>query len=228
MSASSAADRARAETVAARIDRVVRAIAGRWLAIFNLLIALYLALSFAAPVLMHNGQTRAARLIYWFFGTQCHQIAERSFFLYGEQLTYSVAELSDAAIPPGAGLAERGAYLGDEQQGWKVAFCQRDVATWGAILLGGLLFGLTGRRWKPLPLWAYGLSLLPLAVDGLTQLFGLRESNWLLRTLTGALFGLATVWLAYPYVQRGMSDALGQPGRTVRASSPVDLADGAK
>jgi uncharacterized membrane protein len=45
-------------------------------------------------------------------------------------------------------------------------------------------------------------------VDGLTQLFGWRESNYLLRTATGALFGLASTWLAYPNIQDAMADAL--------------------
>jgi uncharacterized membrane protein len=45
-----------------------------------------------------------------------------------------------------------------------------------------------------------------MAIDGITQLFGLRESNWQLRTITGALFGLASVWLAYPYLEEGMRD----------------------
>jgi uncharacterized membrane protein len=57
-----------------------------------------------------------------------------------------------------------------------------------------------------------------MAVDGFTQLFGWRESDWLLRTITGCLFGMATVWLAYPYVQEAMDDVAaparaGQPAK---------------
>ena len=45
------------------------------------------------------------------------------------------------------------------------------------------------------------------AVESLqSDLAGLRTSNWALRTLTGALFGMATVWLAYPYVQEAMDE----------------------
>ena len=51
-------------------------------------------------------------------------------------------------------------------------------------------------------------SLLPMAIDGFTQLFGLRESDWVLRTITGVLFGLRLVWLAYPYVEEAMDDVL--------------------
>jgi uncharacterized membrane protein len=43
---------------------------------------------------------------------------------------------------------------------------------------------------------------MPMAVDGFTQLFGLRESTWQLRTLTGGLFGLACVWFGFPLLDR--------------------------
>ncbi len=33
-----------------------------------------------------------------------------------------------------------------------------------------------------------------------------RESTPVLRSLTGALFGLANVWLAYPYVEESMRE----------------------
>jgi uncharacterized membrane protein len=196
--------------LAARIDRLVRAIARRWLLIFNLLVAIYLSVPIAAPVLMHAGHTSFANLIYLVFRPQCHQLPERSFFLFGDQLVYSLADLDSQGVLPGLSLTERAAFLGDERLGYKIAFCERDLATWSAILVAGVIFGITGRSWRTLPLWGYALFLLPLAADGVTQLFGLRESNWALRTLSGALFGLATVWLAYPYVERAMRD-LGDP-----------------
>jgi len=49
---------------------------------------------------------------------------------------------------------------------------------------------------------------VPIAVDGGTQLFALRESNWLLRTLTGALFGFAVVWITYPHVESAMQEVI--------------------
>jgi uncharacterized membrane protein len=124
----------------------------------------------------------------------------RSFFIGGPQMAYTYDELRTLVGPA---LTAR--YVGDATIGYKVAICQRDVATYGAILLAGLVFGLV-RRLKPLPIWAFVLSLVPMAIDGTTQLFGLRESNWQLRTITGALFGLASVWLAYPYLEEGMRD----------------------
>lgn len=197
-----------AEMLAARIDRLVRGIAQHWLLLFNLFVALYLAVPVAAPLLMHSGHTRAGRLIYLVYHTMCHQLPERSFFLFGQKAAYSLQELDAAGVLPGLALHERYRFVGNGHFGYKIGLCQRDVATWGAILLAGLLFGLMGRRWRPLPLWGYALFLIPLALDGSTQLLGLRESNWILRTLTGAVFGLATVWLAYPYVEQAMADVL--------------------
>jgi len=73
-----------------------------------------------------------------------------------------------------------------------------------------------------LPLWAFLIfGMGPIALDGFSQLFSqygtaspalsffntifpLRESTPLLRSLTGAIFGLSLVWLAYPHVEVGM------------------------
>ena len=63
-------------------------------------------------------------------------------------------------------------------------------------------------RVRGIGLKIYLLLLIPIALDGLSQLFGLRESNWWLRTFTGALFGGASVWLAYPYIEAAMRDVV--------------------
>lgn len=54
--------------------------------------------------------------------------------------------------------------------GEQVAFCQRDVAIYGSLLLGGLVFGLMRRRLKPLQLRYYVFFLVPIALDGGMQL----------------------------------------------------------
>jgi len=50
--------------------------------------------------------------------------------------------------------------------------------------------------------WLWLLLTLPMAWDGLTQMFGLRESTWELRLMTGALFGFASIWFALPCLQK--------------------------
>ncbi len=87
--------------------------------------------------------------------------------------------------------------------GYQMAFCQRDTATYGTILVAGLLYSLVRGRLSPLRLGGFVLLVVPMAIDGGAQLIGLHESNWWLRTITGSLFGLACVWLAYPYLEKG-------------------------
>ena len=205
-----------ASQIAAAVDRMVRWLARHWLAVFNTCVAVFVALPFLAPVFMETGATGLGRLIYTVYSPTCHQLPERSYFLFGERAVYSVEDLGEAgAIPRGLGLLEREIlrFPGNDEIGYKVAFCERDAAIYGFILLAGLLFAVARRPWagRPMPkipLWLYGLFLLPIALDGFTQLFGWRESTWFLRLVTGGLFGFATVWVTYPYVQEAMDDVL--------------------
>ncbi|MFZ1474970.1 MAG: DUF2085 domain-containing protein [Anaerolineae bacterium] len=206
-----------ADRVPAPPDRLTRAVNGmvawiarHWLLLFSVLLILYLAVPVAAPILMQSGHERSARLIYAFYRLLCHELPERSYFLFGPQPLYSLSELTAAGVLPGPSILERPLYLGDMQFGYKIALCQRDLAIYGSVLLGGWVFGLLrGRAGLPrLTIKTYLIFLAPIAVDGFTQLFGWRESNYLLRTATGALFGLASAWLAYPNIQDAMADAL--------------------
>lgn len=192
---------------AARVgDRLVLGIARHWVALFSLALFLYVGLPFLAPVLMQAGATGPARVIYLVYSPACHQLPDRSYFLFGQNPVYTLEELESSNALPGSGLLERRRYIGDETLGWKVALCERDVAIYGSMLLAGIIFALLRGRVRRLPLPVFVLFVIPIAVDGLTQLFGLRTSNWWLRTITGALFGAGVVWLVYPYIQESMDD----------------------
>ncbi|MCL5959698.1 MAG: DUF2085 domain-containing protein [Chloroflexi bacterium] len=88
--------------------------------------------------------------------------------------------------------------------GYQVAMCQRNMAIYTSMFLAGLGFSFVRRRLKPLSWRWYLILITPMAIDGFTQLFGFRESNWTLRVITGTLFGIATIWLAYPHLEIGM------------------------
>jgi len=208
-------------------DRFVFWLSRHWLAILNALALLYVGLPLLAPVLMHLGAERPAMVIYIIYRPLCNQLPQRSWFLFGPQFTYTLQEFeawlgSDAIPDPLTWI-----FVGNEAMGYEVALCQRCVATHGAILLFGLLYVLGRRRVRPLPWWAYvGLGLVPMALDGgyqalsytlprLSQYFPVlvpdfhispHETTPLMRAITGALFGLATVWLAYPLIQEVMDE----------------------
>lgn len=202
--------------VARAIDRLAGWLARHWLALFNVIIAIFIGLPILAPVLMEAGARGPAQLIYKLYAPTCHQLPERSFFLFGPHAVYHVADLeAQGALPRGLNIIQRQVlrWQGSSETGWKTALCQRDLAIYSSLLLAGLLFGAlrgplqrNGRRLRKMPVWLYVLALLPMAIDGSTQLVGLRESDWWMRLLTGSLFGIATVGLAYPYVQEAMDD----------------------
>lgn len=189
-------------------SRLILGIARHWLALFNLAWGIYVGLPFLAPVLLHLGFTAPARFIYAVYSVLCHQLPDHSYFLFGDTLAPSLNTLEAGGMAAGADLLTQRQFFGNNQAGFKVAICQRDVAIYGSVLFAGLLFGVVRRRMRILPLRWYLLFLIPIAVDGLTQLFGWRQSDWLLRTATGALFGIASVWLAYPYIDDAMQDVV--------------------
>lgn len=197
----------RVEKLTVFLDKLVLALAKHWLFLVNLVIAVYGGLPLLAPILMGLGYTRPAEFIYTIYKLHCHQLPQRSFFLFGPQLAYSLEtlqELLGAEMLADDSLAR--AFIGNPALGYKMAYCQRDTAMYGSMLLAGMVFGLIRRRLRSIPFVLYLIFLAPLAVDGLAQLLGFYESTWQLRTITGNLFGIATVWFAYPHLEAGMGD----------------------
>ncbi len=185
-------------------DRRIFQLAKHWLAAANLFWVLYVGLPVMAPLFMEMGWTLPARAIYLMYSPLCHQRPERSYFLGGPKMVYSAEELEAAGVH--TGLFSRD--IGNEAVGWKVAFCERDLAIYTSILGAGLVYGLVRRRlgnWQ-MP-WRHALIfLVPLGIDGLLQFFGVYESTWVLRTVTGAIFGVGGVFFAYPYLEEGFAD----------------------
>jgi uncharacterized membrane protein len=218
------------------VDRLILALARHWLLVVNIFLGLYIGLAVLAPVLMAAGFTGLGQGIHRFFSFQCHQLPQRSYYLFspaGGIQTYSL----DQVVAWGADSSNvftLRAFIGNPEVGFKVAIAHRLTAIHTAMFVGGLLWALIGRRLPRLSALAFVLLILPMAVDGgshvlseVTRL-GFRESNawavwltggffpsnfyvgttvgslnWLLRTLTGTLFGLATIWFVFPYLADG-------------------------
>lgn len=207
-------------------DRVARFLGFHYLALVNLVIFIYVGLPFLAPVLMRADQPLAASLIYRVYSAMCHQLAFRSWFLFGEQAFYprELAEIHDV-MPYEAlissdtvDILEARSFLGNETVGFKVALCQRDIAIYGSMLLFGVVFALTGRKLRSVPwyLWVI-VGMGPIALDGFSQLPSLaaslpdwlpiRESTPLLRSITGGIFGWMTAWYLIPMLEETARDA---------------------
>jgi uncharacterized membrane protein len=130
-------------------------------------------------------------------------------------------------------LAEARRFLGNDNVGYKVALCQRDIAMYGGILLFGLIFSLSRRRITSIPwyLWLL-LGVVPIGFDGASQLPSLmglnlpgwlpiRESSPLLRSLTGAMFGIMTAWYIYPLIEAAMRETRAMLARKVNVVQQI-------
>lgn len=209
-----------------RVNRFSLWLSKHWLAAANLFFFTYVGLPFLAPLLLAAGYNRAANMIYQMYNLACHQFPSRAYFVAGEQ----------------------------------VCMCQRCVAMYGTIFLGGLVYGLVRPRLKPLSFRWYLLFLAPIALDGglallgelsqvvptyilaglglgilvvigllvymrkqlnrfsilllfigllaviYVQFFGPHDSNHALRTITGFIFGVGTVWFVYPMMDEAFGD----------------------
>jgi len=209
-----------------KADKFSRWFSSHYMVIMNLFTFFYVFFAFLAPIFMKVGLPSPARVIYKVYSPLCHQLAFRSFFLFGEQ-PYYPRELAgvDGIITYGeaTGLNEYDIvtarqFIGNEVMGYKLALCERDVAIYGAILIFGVLFSLTGKKIPPLPwyLWIL-LGLGPIGLDGFSQFLSqmglgifdwlpLRESTPLLRIITGGLFGLMTAWFGFPYLEESVQE----------------------
>ncbi|MBS1252813.1 MAG: hypothetical protein MAG451_01855 [Anaerolineales bacterium] len=193
-------------------DRVVLFVAEHWLLLVNLTVFIFVGLPILAPILAEAGLERPALWIYSAYRVTCHQLPHRSYFFGGREFDYSVAQIrAVTGVDNVLFLMHRP--LVNSVLGSQTALCHRDIGIYVSVLLAGLVFGALRDRVKPLPFKAFVLFLVPIGVDGLTQLLGgivpflpARESTWLLRTVTGAFFGIGGVWLAYPYIEEGMRD----------------------
>ncbi len=164
----------------------------------SIALGVYIYLPFLAPVLMHAGQASAARAIYFVYSWLCHQLPQRSYFLFGSHFTYSLADIQNAWQQTNNPLILR-QFIGNAQMGWKVAWSDRMVSMFTSLWLMGLLWWPLRRKLKPLPWWGLVLFLLPMAIDGTSHFFsdlagigqGFRYANLWLAQLTFHIFPLS-------------------------------------
>jgi uncharacterized membrane protein len=88
--------------------------------------------------------------------------------------------------------------------GHQICLCERCLAIYTTLFLSGLALAIIPRlrrRVRPLDWRLWLLLIIPMALDGGTQLLGWRESDVILRTITGFLFGLGAAWFVLPHIE---------------------------
>jgi uncharacterized membrane protein len=172
--------------------KVMNTLIQRWITVYLVLLGILLVMPFLAPIFMYAGLTSIGGFIYFFYSFLCHQLPERSFFMYGSQVMYSLDELQRAGADVGSLLSLR-KFIGTPELGWKVAWSDRMIWMYASMWLFGLLWKPVLSKIKALPWWGLVLFLFPMAVDGITHFIsdlagiglGFRASNAWLAELTG-------------------------------------------
>jgi uncharacterized membrane protein len=176
-------------------ERLINFLSRRWILVISLILGVYIGLPFLAPTFMQIGWSGPARVIYLIYSWLCHQLPQRSYFLFGSKMTYSLAEVQSAWKDTTEIWVLR-QFIGNPQMGWKVAWSDRMVSMFTSLWLFGLLWWPIRKRVKPLSWWGLILLILPMALDGgshaLSDLAGIgqgfRDSNAWLAALTQHTF----------------------------------------
>lgn len=215
------------------LNRFAETFQRHWLAIVCGLLLVYAGLPVIGALLKAAGLDQAAQVIYQPYKAVCHTYGFRSFYLFGEQAVYTRNEFEAKTgidTSSAGGLFAARDFQGNPDVGYKIALCQRDLAIYPAMALGGMLFGLMRRRMRAMPWWLFlFIGIAPIGLDGFSQLFSqapfnlfppfswipYRESVWQLRVLTGALFGFSVAWLVFPMIASTLPSSEQAPARNL-------------
>ena len=178
-----------------KADQFIHWLSRHWIAVVNTLIGVYVLMPFLAPAFMATGLTVPGRVVYWVYSFLCHQLPERSYFLFGPKISYTLAQIQSVWQDTNNIVVLR-QFTGNPQMGWKVAWSDRMVSMFTSLWIFGVLWGIFKKKIRPLPWWGLVLFLLPMALDGTTHMIsdfagigqGFRDTNHWLVFLTNNQF----------------------------------------
>ena len=174
-----------------------------WLLTFNTGWGIFVILPWLAPVFMNLGLTGPGRVIYFIYNFFCHQLPERSWFLFGPSFSYTqlqVAEAMNLQLYEISNELVRRHFIGTAEMGWKVAWSDRMVSMYTSIFIFGLIYAVLRERGislKGIPIWLFIVFIFPLGIDGITHLINdalrldFRQTNEWAMILTGNIFPTA-------------------------------------
>ncbi|MGA9533680.1 MAG: DUF2085 domain-containing protein [Anaerolineales bacterium] len=190
-----AADKQRGRSWAVKLNRAVYAVGRNWFPFTAGALLLWVGLPWLAPVFMKLGWEAPARTIYFIYSLQCHQMPQRSFFLFGPKTMYSLQEIW-RVWPVGSDPMALRQFVGTPAMGYKVAWSDRMVSAYSSIPLAALVWWPFRRKVQPLSLIGFVLLALPMAIDGSTHFVsdlaglgqGFRYTNAWLAEFTHGVF----------------------------------------
>lgn len=214
------------DNITHRINRFSWWFSKHWLAAVNTFFFIYVGLPVIAPILLANGHNRSANIIYWIYHFLCHQFPSRAHFIAGEQvaLCHRCIAIHGTILIGGLLFILVRHRLTPLNFKWYIFFLLP------IALDGGLGFASELAQFIPMfVIWAIGLLTIGMVAiilysqkfltwHGIVflscgllaliylQFFGPHVSNVYLRTVTGFLLGVGTIWFAYPAMDQDLGD----------------------
>ncbi len=166
-------------------------------AFFFAALFLFNFLIFLTPYLASIGDSSSSAL-YAAFSPTCHQLTSRSWCIF--KSSDGKFSIGDCFPTSGLQLTKVNTVNYPDKTGYKIPVCSRDVAIYLAMLVGLIILPFIRKieteDWPNK--WILVAAAMPTAVDGFTQLFGLRESTNFLRLITGAIIGIVLPFYILP------------------------------
>jgi uncharacterized membrane protein len=183
------------------LDRASDSVARHWLALVSAFLGIFITLPWLSPLLMAAGWLAPAQLINHIYAAFCHQLPERSYFVFGYQVAYCTRNVAlySSLLVGGLVYARMRPRLRQHDAHEQVSYKGLSIPL--AILL-----------------------CLPILFDALSHSFGLRDAgavlgwlgqsdlvgstNWWLRQITAVLAGLALTFAIFPRVDTSFARSL--------------------
>jgi uncharacterized membrane protein len=166
-----------------------------WFSTFLIAYGTWIFTPFLAPVFMHTGWVGAGRSVYFLYSFFCHQLPERSFFLFGQKSMYSLSDIQ-AAWQTSVNPFILRQFIGNDMMGWKIAWSDRMISFYTSVWIFALFWYPFRRKVKSLSWGTFLLLISPIVLDGILHAIsdfagigrGFRDTNIWLVTLTNNAF----------------------------------------
>ncbi len=166
--------------------------------IYMIIILLFAVPILVTPIFLYNHEN-AFNKMQKTYAFACHQLASRSYCYFPEKGSIENCYDSSEFKPNKDAIVEK-----EGEKGYKFPVCARDLGIYFFMILGGFFVFAMSKQEEMIPphaIWLI-LALIPIGLDGGTQLLGWRESTNLIRVITGAITGFVIPFYIVPILNR--------------------------
>ena len=184
-----------------------------WTKYFAMASGLYISLALLTPILIIANMHPIARALYKAYSLFCHQNAYKSWILLRSQSPFGISLFPSFDFDKLSfyNLLDPDKFIGAVESGWKTALCHRCTAIYLGVFTASLLYHVFKLQRLHVPLLHPAIyiivGLLPIFLH--TIVLPTTENTFLeiatirshiMPTITGGLFGLMSVWFAFPEI----------------------------